>query len=564
MAALPGKMQELNPQRANRVEEDSKAETHEAKTHGQPVSNFKANPTASPAATKSRPKPRPDFDWLVLHCLGFGACWGWVHIAFFSPVLWGQSNGTLSLTAWLVNVFVNGCTMVALGFLSLRLAPLTSRHELAVALVLLTAGGTVGLFLGQTAGEGLVFAGSITSGIGTAGILLLWAEAYRSISPVVAKKYTIPWSMALGVLYYLVIGVLPTPFAVLVTTALPIASITLLYQSNHLRSLSGEEDDNSEDNQAEALTPQETPCAETGHRPSWHKALPLRFAAYAAVYCIPAGFIRGYPAALPFATASDIGTAVFAGVAVVMIIVAVASILLVEKKKIDLAYKLVVPLMAGGLLLLPFLATGQEAAVGICIMSGYILFEAYVWASLSDIAANLPAPSALVFGIGKSGMNLGLLAGTLIGIWLGGASGMLVVAISLLIVYMFIVVENVVGPKGGVALPLHVPAPPNAADSPTTQPQKVTITEAAQLDLAEIFSAMLAQRCRILSQRCSLSAREAEVLEFLAKGRSLQSIADTLGVAYSTVKTHTDRIYAKTNVHSRQELIELLERTDEG
>lgn len=25
-------------------------------------------------------------DWLVLHCLGFGACWGWVHVAFFSAV----------------------------------------------------------------------------------------------------------------------------------------------------------------------------------------------------------------------------------------------------------------------------------------------------------------------------------------------------------------------------------------------------------------------------------------------------------------------------------------------
>ena len=158
-------------------------------------------------------------------------------------------------------------------------------------------------------------------------------------------------------------------------------------------------------------------------------------------------------------------------------------------------------------------------------------------------------------------MNVGLLVGTFIGIWLGSTSGMLLIAISLLMVYMFIVVENVLRPKGSVALPLHIPSTQNASDS---QPQKVTIVEAAQMDLAEVFSAMLASRCRILSERSGLSARETEVLEFLAKGRSLQSIADALGVAYSTVKTHTDHIYAKTDVHSRQELIELLEHIDEA
>ncbi len=26
--------------------------------------------------------------WLLLHCLGFGSCWGWVHVSFFSSTLW--------------------------------------------------------------------------------------------------------------------------------------------------------------------------------------------------------------------------------------------------------------------------------------------------------------------------------------------------------------------------------------------------------------------------------------------------------------------------------------------
>ena len=64
------------------------------------------------------------FEWLLTHCLGFGACWGWVHVAFFSSVLWGNAGEALSLQAWLVNVFANGCTMIALGCLSLKYSPL--------------------------------------------------------------------------------------------------------------------------------------------------------------------------------------------------------------------------------------------------------------------------------------------------------------------------------------------------------------------------------------------------------------------------------------------------------
>lgn len=216
--------------------------------------------------------------------------------------------------------------------------------------------------------------------------------------------------------------------------------------------------------------------------------------------------------------------------------------------------------MAAGLLLLPFLATGQETVAAVAIMSGYILFEMYVWASLADMASNVDAPIALVFGVGKSGMNMGLLAGTFIGLFFGSSSSMLFVGVSVLIVYLFIVVENVASPGIGVALSIARPDEgPNAATKPS---EKVTLVEAAQMDLSEVFDAMLKKRCADVSSAFGLSARETEVLALLARGRSLQSIADALGVAYSTVKTHTDRIYAKTDVHARQELIALLERTD--
>ena len=46
----------------------------------------------------------------------------------------------------------------------------------------------------------------------------------------------------------------------------------------------------------------------------------------------------------------------------------------------------------------------------------------------------------------------------------------------------------------------------------------------------------------------------------LAKGRNGKFIEDFYTVSYNTVKTHVKHIYTKLDVHSQQELIDLVER----
>jgi LuxR family maltose regulon positive regulatory protein len=53
----------------------------------------------------------------------------------------------------------------------------------------------------------------------------------------------------------------------------------------------------------------------------------------------------------------------------------------------------------------------------------------------------------------------------------------------------------------------------------------------------------------------SLSDREREVLRLLVAGRSGPQIAEALVVAPSTVKTHLKSLYAKLDVHSRDQAI---------
>lgn len=72
----------------------------------------------------------------------------------------------------------------------------------------------------------------------------------------------------------------------------------------------------------------------------------------------------------------------------------------------------------------------------------------------------------------------------------------------------------------------------------------------------------LDDRCASLAERCRLTEREGEILGFLARGRTKAYIAGVLFVSENTVRSHVRNIYAKLDVHTRQELIDLVEQED--
>lgn len=65
-------------------------------------------------------------------------------------------------------------------------------------------------------------------------------------------------------------------------------------------------------------------------------------------------------------------------------------------------------------------------------------------------------------------------------------------------------------------------------------------------------------RRRALARAHDLSARETDVFVLLAQGYSRRYIGDELFISYGTVSTHTSRIYEKFGVHSKQELLALV------
>ncbi|MGV8084223.1 MAG: response regulator transcription factor [Coriobacteriia bacterium] len=59
-----------------------------------------------------------------------------------------------------------------------------------------------------------------------------------------------------------------------------------------------------------------------------------------------------------------------------------------------------------------------------------------------------------------------------------------------------------------------------------------------------------------------LSPRQKEVMELLAKGRDSKYIQDHFVISRSTAKTHVYNLYRKLGIHSRQDLIDLIEHVE--
>jgi DNA-binding CsgD family transcriptional regulator len=70
------------------------------------------------------------------------------------------------------------------------------------------------------------------------------------------------------------------------------------------------------------------------------------------------------------------------------------------------------------------------------------------------------------------------------------------------------------------------------------------------------------EKLDVVTERYELSPRQREVMELLAKGRDAKYIMQHFYISRSTTKTHIYNLYKKLEVHSRQEMLDLIEHTE--
>ncbi len=93
----------------------------------------------------------------------------------------------------------------------------------------------------------------------------------------------------------------------------------------------------------------------------------------------------------------------------------------------------------------------------------------------------------------------------------------------------------------------------------STPREYVTETESAQ-DVDALRGEVWVKSVNHICQEYNLSPRQSEILKLLANGRDSVYIENHFCISKSTAKSHIYNIYRKLHIHSRQELIDIVER----
>ena len=103
---------------------------------------------------------------------------------------------------------------------------------------------------------------------------------------------------------------------------------------------------------------------------------------------------------------------------------------------------------------------------------------------------------------------------------------------------------------------------PQAPQAPA--PHEPAVVEGQKAMLAAEGFDPLPYTCHLIAERHDLTRREEEILQLLARGRTAARIAETLCITTATTRTHLRNIYAKLDVHSQQDILDMVEEFTKG
>ena len=72
------------------------------------------------------------------------------------------------------------------------------------------------------------------------------------------------------------------------------------------------------------------------------------------------------------------------------------------------------------------------------------------------------------------------------------------------------------------------------------------------------YADKLSMRCELIGEKFYLSRREVEIMRLVVQGFTIAAIAEELFISENTVKTHMRRLYAKLDIHKKQQLFSLV------
>lgn len=534
--------------------------------------------------------------------LGLGFVWAWIYCSFSTSALFaGRAGSSINAdSSWFASaVAVVGCFFVFA--LAWRRVDMSRIRPVAFVGAVLMAAGT--FFLG--AFDLPAWAGTlcgVSSGIGSGLLVLFWGDAYSRLE---TERVEIAVPAASGVMLacafvFPYIQGLPGACGV---SSLPILSMVCLYltwndidagrfverlaegemwragERAGLRTSAAHTLDASRKD-TRGMRSLDMPPSAMRDRSNGSLQAPqgkalaflvrisvVLFAAYMAIGVASAtgGATDAFQAAYGFDAATMLGS-------VCGVCLAFWFIFFSPRVNVPALLRWVAPLIIIGLAAIPFSGMAPEFVASATMSVADTVLQIIAFLSLVNLARAGVFSPAFAIGVGQGMIQLGVLVGNLAGKWSAlstTSSGYGLWETSLVVICVFSIAMALAPSDrnmGGIGLryagDLDNADPMGAGELPVSQGGSAASGRALRafgaegnglLTQEESLDGMVAR----IAVEGGLSARETEVLGYLARGRSQPYIRDALVLSKNTVASHVKHIYQKLNVHSRQELLDL-------
>lgn len=476
-----------------------------------------------------------------VNMLGLVAVRIWIQCNLYDRYA-STDSGVVTIATNLFRVLV---IAVLIALVVKRGFPPAAQRRLAWAsTVAMTLASALFLIDAEAPGAGLVNVACLLAGFGVAWGGGMWITLYVRLAAGEALLYAF-LSLGISCIAGFFLGLAPAYLTYLVAMLMPALSLIAFQRAHRL----------VDERKRLAEAPDVEPERAYDREP---RSTFVRLVFGIALFNLALGIARGFPSGqsielpLAFQVIHQLAAAALAFGLVWWALVARRTV------KFSTLWNVSVTLIAAGVLALAALDAALTPAGATLIAVANTFSVGLLWFSAYDVARASSVPSYLILGVTWAAHILPREAGRAL-IWIAEPHTTEAV---------FVTVGIVLLVAASMALLLN--------DSiPTTRPlfADFRVRDAARpwrerlaadageptIEAASLEPDSLTRRVGLLQARYLLTDREAEVVSHLAQGRSKTAIGDKLYISENTVRTYVKNIYAKLDVHSKQELLDLLD-----
>ena len=463
---------------------------------------------------------------------------------------------SLMSSGYAISAILLVVTLIAVSFAPVKRAAILTDKRMKVAIgALLPVGSSLLISGSLTSSLALLAAGGVLTGIMSGFLSLQWVIAYRRIGlRVAANSFPMLMAMAVGICATLMY--LPQTVLLAVTIVFPIISELMFHEVRKYPWPVFEDEE-----------------AYVKDRPINFILMLLPFAVYA--------FASGF---LDFSSSDNGYTFIFYALGTFVSVAAAGAYVFVTEREHFLSVFLV-PFAVLVAVCVPFLARQSLTPLSSFISIGELGIEVLIFIVPIGFAQFFSIDALKTFALGRTAYALFNAIGWYAADFANRAYTQLFHSqISLVVIFIGIEVLAVglivAIVKAQKSLPLDQPLDSEETSAPGAEmgdTESVEQTVGQAFDLNESAEALLQasstdanvavpeqqlfdSATESLCESYKLSQRERDVFVLLAKGYTSPRIQKELYIAAGTVNYHARNIYAKLGVHSKQELIEMVEQ----